>query len=303
MKKRSLTRKLLALILVFVLSAGLALPVFADEAYEEAYEPVVIVEIEPIMAQITPELTVEVDGVQVVFADQGPVNIAGTVLVPVRSVFTHMGFTSVWDSAQRVATLTMGDTIVVIPADGTTFTVNGETITPTVSQRIMNNRLMLPLRSVAEAVGATPDWDAATLTAHIITQPEAPVPAEEYEEEYVPVEEYENDYVDEQDEEPTDEDEDEYVEEQADVHPLVGLWVAVDEYAELYFNADGTGIIDDDVGVDPFVWSVDNDQLTLVITEADGFVDELVLTFTFYDEGNTLRLAYDYDDYVILIRQ
>ena len=131
-------------------------------------------------------LTVEVDGVRIAFPDQEPVNIRGTVFVPVYGVFTHMGFTVGWNASRREATLTKDNTIVVIPADGTTFTVNGGTVTPPSPQRLINNRLMLPLRAVAEAVGATPVWDATTHTAHIHTHAagidyEIPEPGVDYE--------------------------------------------------------------------------------------------------------------------------
>jgi len=115
-------------------------------------------------------LTVEVDGVEVSFADQGPINVGGTVFVPVRGVFEHMGFTAAWSGSARTATLTGGGgVVVVIPADGTTFTVNGEVITPPAPQHMLNGRVMLPLRAVAEALGATPAWCPDTLTASITT--------------------------------------------------------------------------------------------------------------------------------------
>ena len=146
MKKQSLARKVVALLLAFILSAGLAMPVMAANSEENV-------------------LTVEVDGTEVVFADQGPVMVAGgTVMVPVRGVFEHMGFTPSWDNAAQVATLTSDDTIIVIPAGGTTITVNGETFTPLVPPLMLNGRIMLPLRAITEALGATPQWDGDTQT-------------------------------------------------------------------------------------------------------------------------------------------
>ena len=161
MKKHLFAKTLVAVILALVLSTGQALPAFASTA------------------QAT--LTVEVDGVEIAFPDQEPVNIGGTVFVPVYGVFTHMGFAPGWYPATREALLTKGDTVVVIPADGTYFTVNGVTFTPEQPQRLINGRLMLPLRAVAQALGATPYWCAETQTAHIFTA-KSPEPQAEQEE-------------------------------------------------------------------------------------------------------------------------
>ena len=365
MKKQSLARKLLALLLVFMLSAGLAMPVLAyengedengyeyengyeengeeaeypeadengydadeyadengydeepadendddedepadetdevEEAYEDDADEDDLADVEPITAPVEHVLTVEVDGVEVVFVDQGPIMVAGgTVMVPVRGVFEHMGFTPSWDAAAQVATLDDGVTLVVIPADGTTFTVNGETFTPFVPQMLLNDRVMLPLRAIAEALGATPDWDGDTLTAHILTsvveepvvqEPvvEEPVVEEPVVEEPVveePVveeDEYDYDYpvVDEdEDDVPADEDEDanegeEPADDEADEDEavgaeslLVGTWVIYGVEAELWsttFYADGTGRwVNNFDRVDYFVWTVEGDLLS-----------------------------------------
>ena len=162
----------------------------------------------PLSVQASGDITVTVDGVVVVFADQGPILVDGRVLVPVRGVFEEMGFEASWDRATRTATLLSDEYEVVIPLGESTFTVNGETVTPDVPQQLLNDRVMLPLSAVAEAVGATPSWDGEARVASIVTG-EAPVEVEE-EEEYVPEEE---EYVPEEDE---DEDADEDCDEDCD---------------------------------------------------------------------------------------
>ena len=117
----------------------------------------------PIPASVT------VNNQAITFVNQQPLIIDQVTFVPVRGVFEHMGFKAEWFADTREAILTNGDTVVTIPADGTTFTVNDETITPQAPQRLINGRLMLPLRAIAEALGATPQWDEATRTANIST--------------------------------------------------------------------------------------------------------------------------------------
>ena len=119
-------------------------------------------------------ITVTVDGQPVAFVDQEPVIIDGYVLAPVRGVFAQMGFTVNWNSVQRTAILSMDDTVIIIPIAGNTFTVNGATVIPPVPQRVINGRLMLPLRAIAEAVGGRADWDSTNRVAMIILNGEAP---------------------------------------------------------------------------------------------------------------------------------
>jgi len=174
MNKKSLSKKLLALVLALVLSMGLALPVFA---YDNGNDEIV-----PIETPVTHTLTVEVDGVEVAFEGQQPINIRGTIMVPVRGVFTLMGFEPEWDGSTRTATLTNedADVVVVITIGETTFTVNGETFeTGPQPAQMMNGRVMLPLRAIAEALGATPGWVGETQTAIIVTQAAEAPPVDE----------------------------------------------------------------------------------------------------------------------------
>jgi len=114
-------------------------------------------------------INIIVNGQLIHFPDQQPIIVDGRVLVPVRGVFEHMGFDVHWHPDTRVADL-IGDNIrIAIRADTTIFRANGLTITPDVPQRIVNGRLLLPLRAIAEAAGGMAEWDSATRTAIIMT--------------------------------------------------------------------------------------------------------------------------------------
>jgi len=123
--------------------------------------------------------TVTVDGRLVLFTDQQPIMDGNRVLVPVRGVFEHMGFEVSWDASARVARLERENTILVIPADMDTFIVidaaRTRVITPDVPQRMVSNRMLLPLRAVAEAVGATAHWNNSHRVAEI-RSPATPTP-------------------------------------------------------------------------------------------------------------------------------
>ena len=128
-------------------------------------------------------ISVVVNGHHVHFPDQQPIIVEDRVLVPVRGVFELLGFVVTWDDDTRMARLTRSDITVVIPADATSFVVNGVVIRPDVPQRVVNDRLLLPLRAVAESVGGVPTWNndirrATITTAQVSTTPTpTPTPA------------------------------------------------------------------------------------------------------------------------------
>jgi len=117
----------------------------------------------------TTHITINVDGQTVHFQDQNPVIVENRTLVPIRGVFEIMDFDIYWDYNNRIVRLTSATHIIVIPADVPHFVVNGEIVTPEVPQRLINNRLMLPLRAIAEATGATAYWDPNGRVADIVT--------------------------------------------------------------------------------------------------------------------------------------
>ena len=144
-----MTRKKVLIMVCMMLLMMAAIPFFAAYANRQPLPSVII------------------DGQVITFADQGAVMVNDRVLVPARGVFEHMGFTVTWHSQSRIARLESYDTVIFIPADLSSFIVNGTIITPDVPQQMMNDRLMLPLRAIAEALGATAEWDASNRVARI----------------------------------------------------------------------------------------------------------------------------------------
>ena len=121
-------------------------------------------------AHATNQINVTVDGHLVMFPDQRPVMVGNRVLVPVRGVFERMGFNVSWDGVNRIARLERAGILIIIPADLSSFVVNSQIVTPDVAQRITNNRLMLPLRYIAESAGGSAVWDEVNRVAIISTQ-------------------------------------------------------------------------------------------------------------------------------------
>lgn len=121
------------------------------------------------------QIGVTINGTAVEFEDQMPAIVDGRTLVPVSDVFRALGFSTSWDGQARETTLVNNDHHIVIAIDSDTFYVNGTPQTLDVPAQIINDRNMLPIRAVLEAVGKDVDWDGAVQTV-VITYEEAVYP-------------------------------------------------------------------------------------------------------------------------------
>ena len=130
------------------------------------YAPVVV-----ILLQVGSSVMKLSDGTSRVL-DAPPVIASGRTLVAIRPIVETLGGSIVWSAAERKVTVTLQGTQVLLWIDQPGATVNGvrrqiDTTNASVVPRIMAGRTMLPLRFVAEALGATVDWTASTQTITI----------------------------------------------------------------------------------------------------------------------------------------
>lgn len=105
-----------------------------------------------------------------------PFSQDGRTLVPVRFVAEAFGGTVSWDADTRTVGITSGDTVVELQLDKPEMTVNGQSVALDVPAQISNERTVLPLRAVAEALGKNVFWDQRGL---IVISNEAILNAEE----------------------------------------------------------------------------------------------------------------------------
>jgi hypothetical protein len=101
---------------------------------------------------------------------------AGRVFVPVRDLFAELGAEVEYDDETRVITLTRGGLTVVFPQDSTTISITAGGVTATIESDVkpitVDNRVLVPLRFVANALGSVVGWDQAAQTA-IVVDPES----------------------------------------------------------------------------------------------------------------------------------
>lgn len=91
----------------------------------------------------------------------------GSTLTPARFVAERFGAEVAWDKNERKVTITKDDTKIELVIDSKTAYVNGEAKELSVPAQIINDRTFTPARFVAEALGATVDWDGQSKTVII----------------------------------------------------------------------------------------------------------------------------------------
>jgi len=113
------------------------------------------------------DITVKINGNEVFFDDQEAEIADGRTLVPLRGVFDSMGFDVSWDDNSRSAKISNSLNDISMTENIKRVTANTKTIDIDVAPRIMNGRLMIPLRAVAESIDADVEWDENTRTVSI----------------------------------------------------------------------------------------------------------------------------------------
>lgn len=108
---------------------------------------------------------VVVNSQELVF-DVPPVVEQGRTLVPLRAIFEALGAEVSWDSSTQTVTATKGGTEIKLVIGGLAYK-NGQPVELDVPARIVNDRTLVPVRFVSEALGARVNWDGKTQMATI----------------------------------------------------------------------------------------------------------------------------------------
>ncbi len=91
--------------------------------------------------------------------NQWPFIENGRTMVPLRAVFEVLNCNVKWEEATKSAVVEYGETKIIIPANSTTAYVNGKANSLDVPAKLVNNRIMVPLRFVSEAIDKIVFWD------------------------------------------------------------------------------------------------------------------------------------------------
>lgn len=101
--------------------------------------------------------------------EQEPVIIDGTTLVPLRAIFEPLGASVQWNQDLQAVTAEKDSIIIILQIGNQTAYKNYEPTSISVAPIIVNGSTMIPARFVAEAFGASVNWNDSTRTI-IITE-------------------------------------------------------------------------------------------------------------------------------------
>lgn len=115
-------------------------------------------------------ITVKING-KLLIADQKPVNLNGRIVVPLRSIFEALGANIQWDNAKKIVHAAKGNKKIMVKIGDQVAEVDGKKVKLDQKAVLLQDRSMVPVRFVSEALGANVEWDAKNLTVHIKTMP------------------------------------------------------------------------------------------------------------------------------------
>jgi len=110
------------------------------------------------------DIRVIINGVQVTFAYQEPVIINEIVLIPVREVAEHMGFSVYWDSDTHQVFLSRADDLAIIQIGSDVLIANGVNYTMCIPAQIIGGRTMIPITAIQDATCYELYWDSDIVT-------------------------------------------------------------------------------------------------------------------------------------------
>ncbi|MEQ8200632.1 MAG: copper amine oxidase N-terminal domain-containing protein [Syntrophomonadaceae bacterium] len=93
----------------------------------------------------------------------------GRTLVPVRAFFEALGAAVSWDEGTQTVTIKKDDKEIKLTIGQTTAKINGTAVDLDTPPQVVDGRILVPLRFVTEAIGASVAWNAETQVINIQT--------------------------------------------------------------------------------------------------------------------------------------
>lgn len=101
--------------------------------------------------------------------DVSPVTVDGRMLVPVRQTFEALGVGVQWNQKTKQVSAAKGGTMIILTLNKKTAVRNGYTLTLDTPARMIQGRVMVPLRFVSESFAARLNWDTKKEAVYIVT--------------------------------------------------------------------------------------------------------------------------------------
>ncbi|MEG1000717.1 MAG: N-acetylmuramoyl-L-alanine amidase family protein [Cellulosilyticaceae bacterium] len=134
-------------------------------------------------------ITLYIDGEEVDTSLMPPVQLEGTTLVPVREVFEPMGAFVEWKEEEKKVYIDYNGTLLILEMNNKEVWKNGEIIKLDIPAKVINNKIMVPVRFISEQMGFAVQWLGDTREIHITGQKIEVAPPEVIEPEVPEIEE------------------------------------------------------------------------------------------------------------------
>ena len=121
-----------------------------------------------------PHPVVKVNGKTVQFPGTKPQTVSGRMMVPVRGVFEAIGAYVEYNPVHHRVNARRGNETIELRMGDNVAKRNGAEIELDVAPLSLNGRMMVPLRFIAESLGASVGFTKATNTVEIITNEDLP---------------------------------------------------------------------------------------------------------------------------------
>lgn len=112
-------------------------------------------------------ITLYVNGTEVYTTVMPPIQLEERVLVPAREVFNAMGAEVQWKNIEKKAYIEYNGILTVVGVNDTEAWVGGEVKYVDVPAKIINDKIMLPLRFISEALGFEVKWVGSEKSVYI----------------------------------------------------------------------------------------------------------------------------------------
>ena len=113
------------------------------------------------------EVKISIDGKAMVPKDMPAVIIDGRTMLPMRQIAQELGCEVTWNEAAKQIYVMRGSDIIVFTVDSKAGYENGKEFTMDVPATIVNDRTMLPVRALADALHLNIKWDDPNRTVII----------------------------------------------------------------------------------------------------------------------------------------
>jgi hypothetical protein len=149
---------------------GVALAVVNEDPEKDPRVALLRARPESALPQAGRLIKIEIDGERLPLPDADPVIENGRTLVPMRYIFEALGAEVSWNEAEQSVRAEKEGTELRLQIGASAARVNGAEILLDTAPVIRGGRTLVPIRFIAESLGARVDWDAERRTVVIDTR-------------------------------------------------------------------------------------------------------------------------------------